>query len=119
MKCVSIPSTLAGHLHFVLKWRRRRDQNTNIFGTISERPDVAGKPTKPPNLGDRDEILRALRRLGELAREKKIELELSIYGGCAMMLAFDRRAITRDVDAIFHPRDTVAPLIAQVAEERE
>lgn len=70
------------------------------------------------NLG-RDEILRALRRLGELAREKKIELELSIYGGCAMMLAFDRRAITRDVDAIFHPRDTVAPLIAQVAEERE
>lgn len=70
------------------------------------------------NLG-RDEILLALRRLGELAREKKIELELSIYGGCAMMLAFDRRAVTRDVDAIFHPRDTVAPLIAQVAEERK
>lgn len=66
----------------------------------------------------RAEILRALRRLGELAREKEIELELSIYGGCAMILAFERRAITRDVDAIFHPRDAIAPLIAQVARER-
>lgn len=34
-----------------------------------------------------------------------------------MMLAFDRKAITRDVDAIFHPADTVRPLITQVAKE--
>jgi hypothetical protein len=62
-------------------------------------------------------ILRALRRLGELASGKEIALELSIYGGCAMMLAFDRRTVTRDVDAIFHPVDKVRPLIAQVANE--
>lgn len=67
----------------------------------------------------KNEILHALRRLGELAREKGLELELSVYGGCAMMLAFDRRAITRDVDAIFQPRNAVAPLIRQVAEERQ
>lgn len=34
-----------------------------------------------------------------------------------MLLAFDRRAITRDVDAIFHPIKETKPLIAQVAKE--
>jgi len=65
----------------------------------------------------KNQILSALRRLGELAKEAHIELELSIYGGCAMLLAFDRRAITRDVDAIFHPLEETKPLIAQVAKE--
>ncbi|MFT5836528.1 MAG: hypothetical protein ACI9ZV_000021 [Candidatus Azotimanducaceae bacterium] len=36
-----------------------------------------------------------------------------------MMLAFDQRAITRDVDAIFYPRNAITPLIRQVAEERK
>jgi len=62
-------------------------------------------------------IIRALRRLGELASDQEISLELSIYGGCAMMIAFNRRTVTRDVDAIFHPVDQVRPLIAQVASE--
>ncbi|MGJ8652594.1 MAG: hypothetical protein ACSHX8_04930 [Opitutaceae bacterium] len=67
----------------------------------------------------KEQILSALRRLGQLAQEEHIELELSIYGGCAMMLAFDRRMVTRDVDAIFHPSNSVRPLIAQVAEEMQ
>lgn len=35
-----------------------------------------------------------------------------------MMLAFERRAVTKDVDAIFHPADEIKPLIQQVAEEQ-
>ena len=35
-----------------------------------------------------------------------------------MMLAFDRRAITRDVDGVFHPTEKVLPLIRQVAAEQ-
>lgn len=65
-----------------------------------------------------DQVLAALRRLAELAKEKSIELNLCIYGGCAMMLAFDRKRITRDVDAIFHPVEEVKPLIRRVAEEQ-
>lgn len=61
--------------------------------------------------------MRALRRIGELAQQKNIELELAIYGGCAMILAFDRRMLTRDVDAVFHPVESVRPLIQQVAGE--
>lgn len=67
----------------------------------------------------KDRITRALRRLGELAREREIELELSIFGGCAMMLVFDRRAITRDIDAVFHPTGAVRPLIKQIAGEMQ
>ncbi len=63
--------------------------------------------------------MRALGRLGELAQANEIELEISIYGGCAMMLAFDRRAITRDVVAVFHPKTKVKPLITQVAAEMQ
>ena len=65
-----------------------------------------------------DQVLAALRRLAELAKEQSIELNLCIYGGCAMMLAFDRKRITRDVDAIFHPVEEVKPLIRRVAEEQ-
>ena len=67
----------------------------------------------------KSQILSALRRLGQLAQEQQIELELSIYGGSAMMLAFDRRMATRDVDAIYHPTQSVRPLIAQVANEMQ
>lgn len=67
----------------------------------------------------KNQIMRALGRLGELAQANEIELEISIYGGCAMMLAFDRRAITRDVDAVFYPKTKVKPLITQVAAEMQ
>lgn len=63
------------------------------------------------------QIFKALKRLGVLARQNDIELEMSIYGGCAMILAFDRRQITRDVDAIFHPIEAIRSLVKQVAEE--
>lgn len=66
----------------------------------------------------KQEVLAALTRLGELAEEREIALDLCVYGGYAMMLAFDRRAITRDVDAVFHPTEKVLPLIKQVATEQ-
>ncbi len=65
----------------------------------------------------RANIERALRRLGEHAREHSVELELAIYGGCAMMLAFDRRMLTRDVDGVFFPVEEIRPLIRKVSNE--
>ena len=35
-----------------------------------------------------------------------------------MMLAYDRKRITRDIDAVFYPSEKVQPLIKQVAEEQ-
>jgi len=51
----------------------------------------------------KDQVLRALQRLGELADQQSAQLDICIYGGCAMMLAYDRKRITRDIDAVFYP----------------
>jgi len=49
----------------------------------------------------RQAILRGLRRLDERARAAGQVIDVSIYGGAALCLAFDARTSTRDVDAVF------------------
>ena len=65
----------------------------------------------------REQIMAALRRLDELLREKGVIGELCVFGGAAMVLAFDARESTRDVDAIFVPKDDVLALAKRVAKE--
>jgi hypothetical protein len=65
----------------------------------------------------RDVVEKALRRLGELASADGIQLEIALYGGTAMMLAFNRGAITKDVDAIVIPSHLAAKYIRKVAKE--
>jgi hypothetical protein len=50
----------------------------------------------------REDILRGLRRLDERAKAAGVLVDLSIYGGAALALAFDLRLATRDVDAVVH-----------------
>jgi len=62
-------------------------------------------------------VTHALRRLGELAADAGFELELCIYGGALMMLAYDARAMTKDVDAVILPSREGLALAAQVGLE--
>ena len=62
-------------------------------------------------------ILAALDRLNELLHEKGVLGELCIFGGAAMVLAFDARESTRDVDGIFVPKAEVLSASRQVAKE--
>lgn len=62
-------------------------------------------------------VFRALKRLGELAVASGLELEICIYGGALMMLAYDTRAMTKDIDAIVHPAREGLALAAQVGKE--
>ena len=64
------------------------------------------------------EIKAALERLSELAAAEGIRLEMTIYGGAAMLLAYDARDVTKDVDAIIHPPEIGRRLVAKVALER-
>ena len=77
----------------------------------------AGMP-KPSRRLPRAVIVRALSRLGELCTEKNSRVEIAIYGGTVMMLAYDCREATKDIDAIFHPPEVVEPFIKQVAREQ-
>lgn len=65
----------------------------------------------------RDEITSALARLSELAAGEGVRLEMALYGGAVMLLAYDARDATKDVDAIVHPPDVARRLAARVATE--
>ncbi len=65
---------------------------------------------------DRSEIIDALTALaGELER-RGVVAEMYVVGGAAIALAFDERRATRDIDAVFEPKDVVYEAAAVVAE---
>lgn len=65
----------------------------------------------------RQEIENALARLSELAAAEHVRLEMTVYGGAAMLLAYDARPVTKDIDAIVHPPAVARRLVNQVANE--
>ena len=71
----------------------------------------------PSDILTKETILAALHRLDELLRERGIIGEICIVGGTAMVLAFDARESTRDVDAVFVPKDHVLDCAKLVASE--
>ena len=64
----------------------------------------------------RQRIIAALNLLGQLAEREKVEFELCIYGGSAMMLAYGSRETTKDVDAIVKPSEVARRLAKEVAQ---
>lgn len=63
------------------------------------------------------QILAALARLNELLLAKGVIGEVCVFGGAAMVLAFDARESTRDVDGIFVPKREVMGSAREVAME--
>jgi len=51
----------------------------------------------------RHEILSALERLGQLALDDGYTLQLVVVGGAAMVLGYNARPSTQDIDALFLP----------------
>ena len=43
---------------------------------------------------------KALTRLGRLLRERRVAGEIAVFGGAAIVLGFDFRSATQDVDAM-------------------
>lgn len=66
---------------------------------------------------DRDTILRALARMNDKLREHETIGEICLFGGTAMVLAFNARLSTRDVDAIFKPPAIFRLCAQEIAEE--
>lgn len=66
----------------------------------------------------RTQITQALRRLGELAQEQKVTLELSLYGGAVFTLVHRSRDATKDVDAVVRQSEVAKKLALKVAKEQ-
>jgi len=63
----------------------------------------------------RDTILAAFNNLSVELGMEGVTGELNVIGGTAMVLAFDARNATKDVDAVFAPSDAVRSAAAKVA----
>lgn len=68
---------------------------------------------------DRDTIVKALSATSEKLKAEGVTGEVCIFGGAAMVLAFDARDSTRDVDAVFKPADVVRRMASAVASEMD
>ena len=66
----------------------------------------------------RSEAEGALRDLVSRLDERRCRATIYIVGGTALMLGFDARQSTRDVDAVVTPRDRVLAVAAEIAERR-
>lgn len=65
----------------------------------------------------RGQITHALRRLGELAHDQRVTLEVSLYGGAVFTLVYGSRDATKDVDAVVRPSEIAQSLALKVAKE--
>jgi hypothetical protein len=65
----------------------------------------------------RAEIATALRLLGARLHEHDIEGELYVVGGAAIAMAFDARRATRDIDAVFEPKQEIYAAADEVGAE--
>lgn len=68
---------------------------------------------------DRTEIIAALTALAAELDRRGTSAEMYVVGGAAIALAFDERRATRDIDAIFEPKNVVYEAAAVVARDLE
>lgn len=66
---------------------------------------------------DREEIRGALTALAAELERRGVSAEMYVVGGAAIALAFDERRATRDIDAVFEPKNAVYEAAAVVGEE--
>lgn len=65
----------------------------------------------------RERILAALSILNEKLQAEEVIGEICLFGGTAMVLAFNARLSTRDVDAVFQPPEVFRRAALEIAEE--
>jgi hypothetical protein len=68
-------------------------------------------------LFDRELLRQAFDLLAARLARRQVVGELHVFGGSAMVLAFDARAATRDVDVLFQPDGAVLEAAREVADE--
>jgi len=66
---------------------------------------------------DREVLRHAFSLLADRLARRGVVGEVHVFGGAAMVLAFDSRAATRDVDALFAPDGKVLEAAWEVAAE--
>jgi len=77
---------------------------------------VTEKSIDGPLIGA-DEIRRLLIELGRRLAARGIEARLFLVGGAAMALAYSRDRVTRDLDAVFEPKNQIYEEASRIARD--
>jgi hypothetical protein len=64
----------------------------------------------------KEQILKHLRQLGEELAARGLKGEILLTGGAAMCLVHGARDITKDIDALYEPKEAVNQIAASIAE---
>lgn len=66
----------------------------------------------------RNEVLEAFSLLATKLERRRVVGQVHVIGGAAMLLAFDSRSITRDIDALFSPDGPMRDVVREIAAEK-
>jgi len=67
----------------------------------------------------KEDILMYLEELSQEMGKENLKGEILIFGGAAMVLAFNSRPSTKDVDALFQPKSKIYELSKRIAERHQ
>ncbi len=67
----------------------------------------------------REAILRGLQSLSDELGKRGVTGEICLFGGTVMVLAFNARPTTKDVDALFQPAQTIREVASGIASEQK
>lgn len=76
--------------------------------------EATGRKSK---LLERERILDALGRLSDALKARDVQGEVCLFGGTVMVLAFEARIATKNIDAVFQPTTAIRESAQSVAEE--
>ena len=65
----------------------------------------------------REKILECLRQIGEALSIQSLHGEILLAGGAAMCLVHSARDATKDIDALYEPKDVINRIAAKIAEQ--
>ncbi|MDR3332726.1 MAG: hypothetical protein LBT08_08855, partial [Synergistaceae bacterium] len=65
----------------------------------------------------REKILDYLRQLGEALAEQDLRGEILLTGGASMCLVHSARDATKDIDALYEPKDVINRIASKIAEQ--
>jgi predicted nucleotidyltransferase len=67
---------------------------------------------------DRNDMMGALQELSDELQQRKVDARIYLVGGAVMVLAFNTRFSTDDVDASVYPPEEVLAVAADIADRR-
>ena len=69
---------------------------------------------------DKEALLEVLRDIAERAKKRDAMIEFSVYGGTVMVIEYEARKMTRDVDVVIHRgASLLRAIVDEIAREKE